>query len=335
MSSIRYEVGTLVALFKAVLTSLVLPAILLAACARQDGEKITVGGGPNVSMLVMIAQRNGYFADEHIKVDYKPLQTSKIAFDAVSAGQIDLGIVTDANIALLGYSGLGTVRILGSIMTKIDDAVLARSDHGITVPADLKGRRIGYTPASSGEVFLDFFMLRNHIAPADVHIVPMTAPTMSAALNHGDVDAVSVWQPFRYNIAKSLGTKGIEFENGGIYRAKILTICTTATAQSRSDQLKRFFRAVARAAQFAREHKAEAIALVEPDVGIDPTTLAATWDEYAFTVGDTANLAGNLRDIASALATTEPSLQSKPLPDYASYFNLAAQNEALRGIVSK
>src|ERR1700728_4125843 len=100
------------------LTASVLVAVVLGGCSSsREGlaKTFVIGGGPNVSMSVIIAQKRGYFAGENLKVDFEPLQTSKIAFDAVAAGQIDLGVVTDANIALLGFSGLGQVRVIGSI----------------------------------------------------------------------------------------------------------------------------------------------------------------------------------------------------------------------------
>ena len=50
---------------------------------------------------------------------------------AVTANQIDVAIVTDANIALIGYVGYGDARIIGSIRTNTDDAIVARRDAGI------------------------------------------------------------------------------------------------------------------------------------------------------------------------------------------------------------
>jgi ABC-type nitrate/sulfonate/bicarbonate transport system substrate-binding protein len=238
--------------------------------------------------------------------------------------------VTDANIALIGRAGLGPVRVIGSIMEKEDDGIIGRRDAGIAQAKDVAGKRIGYTPAGTSEVFLDLFLQHTGIKPGGVTLVPLTAPAMSAAMNHGNVDAVSVWQPFRLNIGKALGANGIEFDDdNSIYKAHILLIADHATIQARGNDLKLMFVALAKAAQFAQANPAASRALVSPELGIDPAALVATWKDYKFEVGDTDTLAGDLGRIDAAVAPSDSDRPGTSAPDYAALFDFSAQTQAL------
>ena len=308
----------------ALLTSFSVTAAI-SACSHANA--FVIGGGPNVSMLIILAQLKKLFEQRQLNVEYRPLQTSKIAFDAVAARQIDVGIVTDANMALIGYSGFGNVRIIGSIMTKTDDAIIARRDAAIRSPLDLRGKRVAYTPATSGEVFLGLFLAHYGIDPREITLTTMTAPAMPIALQHGDVDAVSVWQPFRYNIASLLGENGIQFQNEGIYPAKILLIATEETISGRQNELEKLFTAIEEASRYVKANKAQAITLLSPEVGIDASTLAAAWHEYEFKVGDTDSLTDDLGKISRAFRVTDPGFKTDSVPDYGANISLGIQQK--------
>jgi len=76
---------------------------------------------------------------------------------------------------------------------------------------------------------------------SDVNIVPMSPAAALVALQHEDVDAVSIWQPFRYNFAIALGDNGIQFQNEGIYPARIYLIATKDTVSNRAEDLRALF----------------------------------------------------------------------------------------------
>ncbi len=312
------------------LVALALGMGVLAAWRPAPAAPLQIGGPPNISLLLIIAAKQGFFAHEGLDVRFRTLQGGKVSFDAVSAGQVDVCAVTDANIALIGRSGLGPVHVIGSIMDKEDDGIIGRQNAGIAQASDLAGKRIGYTPAGTSEVFLDLFLQHAGIKPGAVTFVPLTAPAMSAAMNHGNVDAVSVWQPFRLNIGKALGSNGIEFEDDdAIYKAHILLIADRATIQARAGDLKLMFIALAKAAQFAQANPAASRALVSPELGIDPAALVATWNDYKFTVGKTDMLAGDLGRIDAAVAATQPDRSGTSATDYAALFDFSAEQQAL------
>ncbi len=310
------------------LLAALLAITLRGAPALAAPPLLRIGGPPNISLLLIIATKQGFFARAGLNAQFRTLQGGKVSFDAVTAGQVDICAVTDANIALIGRRGLGTTRVIGSIMTKLDDGVVARRDAGITQPKDLEGKRIGYTPAGTSEVFLDLLLHHAGVNTATITFKPLTAPAMAAALQYRGVDAVSVWQPFRLNIANRLGASAVQFDNDRVYPAHILLIATTSTISARADDVRRLFTALAHAASFARANPQAAQKLVAPELGIDSAALAASWHDYIFTVGDIKTLASDLAGIDEAVGASEPD-RGPATPDYTSLFDFTAQDQAL------
>ena len=293
----------------------------LTACQGGSRTKLNIGGGLNISMLAIVAEQEGFFKAQGVDAEFHTLQNGKVAFDAVAANQMDLGIVTDANIAALGHAGLGDVRVLGTITSKTDDALVARRDAHIATPADLNGKKIAYVPAGTSEVFLALFAKARGIDLQGDKPIVMTAQAMQAAITHRDVDAVSVWQPFRLNIMSALGANGIEFVNGGVYPAAILLIAKQQTLSARSGEVIKVLKALVAASQYIKTHREESITLLAKAIGVDRDSLDKSWAEYQFGVSADPALNSHLDDVAGAFAVIEPGFDKGGQPDFTPYLD--------------
>src|SRR5688572_1434323 len=65
-------------------------------------RSLRVGGPPNISMLVLLAHAWGSGAPQR-PFEFVPIQTGKLAMDAVLAGSIDVGVLVDSNIAFVKF----------------------------------------------------------------------------------------------------------------------------------------------------------------------------------------------------------------------------------------
>ena len=95
--------------------------------------------------LVPIAQANGYFADEGLGVTIQPHSAGKFALDAALGGQANLATVADIPIMFAAMNGRPVVIVATISMAEKDQGIIGRKDHGVSAPADLKGKRIGVT----------------------------------------------------------------------------------------------------------------------------------------------------------------------------------------------
>ena len=251
--------------------------------AANQPVAVTIGGPPNVAFLAEIANARGFFRDEGIEATIRPIQTGKLTQDAVIAGQLDYGIVLDVNVAALGFRA-DEVVTLAVLMRKGDDGLVARRDRGINGPADLAGKTIGRLTGTTSHVYLDQLLEQAGVNPSGVTFRTMAPPAMQAALARGDIDAASLWEPFRLNAATALGRNALNIDGGALYNANVLLIRRRPAPAAASAQEVRVVRALARAAAFARANPAEAQAIVAPRLGLPVATTASIWRFYSFGV---------------------------------------------------
>jgi NitT/TauT family transport system substrate-binding protein len=145
--------------------------------------------------LVHVAQARGYFREEGLAVTLRPHRFGKAALTALLEGQGDLATSAETPVVFAELSGR-RLSVLASIgVSRKNMAVVTLTRAGISSPGDLKGKRIGVTRASSGEFFLDTFLLRHGLERQEVRFLDLRPEEMEEALASGRVDAAATWNP--------------------------------------------------------------------------------------------------------------------------------------------
>jgi len=297
------------------------PVEKVEATKPETLEKIKIGGPKNIAMLVIIADRKGFFSKAGANVDFEPVQTGKIAMDALISGDLDLGVLVDSNIAFIGYQKSADVQVIASISEKYDDAIIARKDKGITKPKDLVGKKVAYLPATTSHIYLARYLAEQQIDMNKLELRTMTPPAMQAAMLNGTVDAASVWQPFRYNVKKALGDKVVEFNSKDAYVAYALIAARAGTIEKHRDNIKKVINAVMLSEDWIKNNKDEGIAILAEELKMDKGVLASVWDEYKLTVRLDQGLLKLIEDEGKWISETQESFKGKPVPSYKAAVN--------------
>jgi len=87
--------------------------------------------------------------------------------------------------------------------------MVGRRSAGIHGIADLRGKRIAYTPATSSEYFLRVMLQSAGLALADIVPVKLEPEAMPAALAQGQADAMAMWEPHPQNAINLIGKDAI------------------------------------------------------------------------------------------------------------------------------
>ena len=201
----------------------ILTTILISGCTVDTVdtaplEKITITEGQQpIGALVYIAFENGYFTEQGLEVIFQNHFSGKSGLNAVLEGKADIANVANTPIGFNVLKG-NDVSIISTIGTSTKAiAVLALKDKGISVPSDLKNKKIGVTLGTNGEFFLNVFLTVHGLTINEVELVN-TAPTeMYNELLEGRVDAVSAWNPHIGTIQSGFGDKVITFFDEDIY----------------------------------------------------------------------------------------------------------------------
>ncbi|TDB87368.1 transporter substrate-binding domain-containing protein [Actinomadura sp. KC216] len=199
-------------------------ALTVAVSGCSDSGESSSGGGSlemdtmTVAALpladnvaVYIAQKEGLFEDEGLKVQIKPVQQSTQAIPALVKG--DVNVIAGANyVSFLQANDKGTVKLSvlaeGASLTSHFMDVLVMPDSEIKTPRDLEGKKVAVNLLNNVQTLtLNAILKANNVNAAEVEYVQVPFPQMAAALERGQVDAIHAVEPFTTDIQKRLGAR--------------------------------------------------------------------------------------------------------------------------------
>ncbi|WP_166664705.1 ABC transporter substrate-binding protein [Candidatus Thiosymbion oneisti] len=308
---------------RAILTALLVAGIIagLIGCSSENGapsdsQAIKWGGPKNIAMLPIIAQNKRLFEKHQLQAGFSYLQTGKMTLDAVMRGEIDFGVIVEATLAVAAFQPDLGIKVIAINQEKLDDAIVARRDSNINVAADMRGKLLGVTHGTSAQMYAFKFLKVNGIDPARVNIVDLSPPAIVAALNNGDIDAGSVWQPYRHKLNQQLGDNAVNFTNGGIYRGYAIIAVKEGFLTENPDQVNRFLSALKEAERYIRENRQESVGIIAKAMDIDAKLLDSLWGEYKVELSMTPELVSAMRDEGNWIIDNSDEFKSKSLPDY-------------------
>ncbi|MFD0692344.1 ABC transporter substrate-binding protein [Actinomadura fibrosa] len=206
----------------ALLGAFLLVASATAACGDSDSSSgggkglekktLTVASLPLVDGAALhIAQKQGLFAKEGLKVNISPVQQSTQALPALASGKVD--VIAGANyVSFLQAQDKGTLKLSivaeGATLTSNMMNVLVKPDSKIKTAKDLEGKKVAVNILNNIQsLTLNAILKANNVNASKVQYVAIPFPQMAAALDKGQVDAVHIVEPFLSDTQKKLGAR--------------------------------------------------------------------------------------------------------------------------------
>ncbi len=191
-----------------------------------------------LSAFAYIARDEGLFEQAGLDVEFVEYESAQQAMDALLAGEVEAALAADTPIVSAAING-EPLRIITTVGTDANDIkVVARSDAGISAPADLRGKRVGTRKLTAAHFFLHVFLVKYGIRDADVDVRYDSFENVTAALVAGDLDAVAVREPFITQLRNALGDRFLLFEEEGLY-GKTMNLCVLADDQGPDAEVQR------------------------------------------------------------------------------------------------
>jgi NitT/TauT family transport system substrate-binding protein len=232
-------------------------ALLVPRAAGADDALTLVSGSFPAAfyeVLTDVAQRAGFFRDEHLVVTEQFAGSSALAVQAVGSGKGDIAAVGTEPV-IIGYSkGVrmvaffsGTPHLLQVI------GVLAGSP--IRTLADLRGKTLGVlTLGQAGEVYTRVMLAGAGLAPGSYSFAPIgNGPQAIQALTSGRVDAAAFPLPElrRYEVTAHIAFRYF-YEPVLKDVSDVAYVAAPGTIRDKGDALARFCRAMVKASIFVR-----------------------------------------------------------------------------------
>ena len=308
-------------------------AVTLTACDRtpplaketagsEARQKITVAFTTQPqSTLIHIALNKGYFMNGGL--DVQPLMHSfgKAALQSVLDGKAEFATVAETPVMFSVLKGDRIFVIANIESSTMNNAVLARPDAGIVKAADVKGKRIGFTPGTTSDFFLDSFLTAQGLTRKEITPVPLTPDEMQDALLAKKVDAVSTWNYPLTRIRHQLGAQALVFYDRQIYTETFNIAATQDFVRQNPQAVSRLLRALIQAEDFVTSHPEEAQDIVAAAMKVDKELVKEVWDAFSYQVRLDQNLLITLED-ETRWAMKNKLTDETVMPNYSDYIHL-------------
>ncbi|MDU9004507.1 ABC transporter substrate-binding protein [Sedimentitalea todarodis] len=205
---------------------------------------------------VIIAQERGYFAEQDLSVEIIAPADPSAPPKMVAAGQADLAISYQPQLHLQIHEEM-PLRRVGTLIATPLSCLLVLADGPIITPADLSGRKIGFSVGGVEEAVLGQVLKTHGVSLDEVELINVNW-SMSPSLMSGQVDAViGAYRNFELNQMEIEGMPGRCFyveEEGLPPYDELIYVANTDTMDV--DMIRRFLAATEKATQYIINHPA-------------------------------------------------------------------------------
>ncbi|WP_367155386.1 ABC transporter substrate-binding protein [Methylomonas sp. HYX-M1] len=264
---------------------------LLAACRESPPQnpglirKITVAfTNQPESALMHVALAQGFFTEEGLEVLPQLHSFGKTALQAVLENKADFATVAETPLMFSILRGERVAVIANIVTSSSNHAVAARRDAGIAELSDLKGKRVGYTPGTTSEFFLDSILTASGLTRPEIEAVAIHPQDMLQSIELRQVDAVCTWNYPLTQIQRQLGSDVTVFYDRDIYTETFNIAAQQAFIEKNADTIKRFLRALLKAETFVAEKPDAAQAIMASATGLALSLIKNVWADFNYAV---------------------------------------------------
>jgi len=261
-----------------------------------------------LAALAILADKSGAWTKAGLRVEIISFPTGKAALDAVIGGGADFATAAETPIMRAGLAGY-PLAVLATIATSPDDCQVSyRRDHGISTPADLKGKKVATAIGTSAEYFMDAFLRHHGLKREELTVVSMRPPEMVNALANGDISAFFIWEPYPLKARQILKEKAGVFKTNGIYRETFQIVTRQDYAKQNEEKSKHLLQGLLAAEHLARTVPQDAANKVAEFTQLAPQEVSEIWKNFNFTVMLDAEFVELLEKQAAWARAIEPNL---------------------------
>lgn len=247
--------------------------------------------------LNYIAIDQGFFRKQGLEVEGRMFSSGREALQMLLAGQAQLQAVSETPVVHAIVQGNRIVTV-ATTSRHHETRVLARTDHGIAKPGDLRGKKVATMPGTNADYFMYRFFESQKIPLSEVRITNMAPPDMIVQLAAGDIDAYFAWEPHITLGERPLAGKFVEFPPGPLYYGRHTVNMDPDFASAHPNTVRAVLRALLEAEAYVHAHPAESAALVAKRLHMEPAVVAKLMSEIDYRV----ELDGDLLPLMTSIA---------------------------------
>lgn len=222
-------------------------------------------------------------AAQGITVKWTEFPAGPQLLEGLNVGSIDFGTVGEAPPVFAQAAGAALVYVGNEPPSPTSEAILVPKDSPIKSVADLKGKKVALNKGSNVHYLLVRQLERAGVPYADVNVAYLTPADARAAFVRGSVDAWVIWDPFQAAAEKQLGARVLA-DGTGVVKNYQFFLAARAYEKAHPEVIQTVLDEIRKGDLWARDHRAEAVALLQPVLGLDKVVVELAAERLAYGV---------------------------------------------------
>ncbi|MFZ4285851.1 aliphatic sulfonate ABC transporter substrate-binding protein [Variovorax sp. HJSM1_2] len=260
-------------------------------------------------------------AEKDIKVEWNEFLGGSQLAEALAANAIDFGHASDGIGVFQQASGKGLVYLAAESPYPGGVGFLVPKDSSIKTVRDLKGKRVVTGRGYNTQYVLIKALQSVGLTYEDIEpVYILTASDTVAAYQSGSVAAIGLWDPFLAGAQIATDSR-LLFDGTGLSGNRTYHFAQPGYARANQDTLKTVFAELKKANQWAQDNPKEVVALLSPQLKVEPKVLALATERRQYgVVSPTADIAAEQQGLADVFAQLK--LIPKPIQVKDAFLNL-------------
>lgn len=262
-------------------------AIALCTCAGYGSiasasePRIAVSRSP-LSLPFFVAKEKNLFAKHKVEPVLVQCLGGNLCMKELVEGRVDMATASELPFMFATFQRKPVFLVATFVTNKDDMKFVVRKSAIQGGIKSLQGKRIGYVEKASSHYFMDLVLLYHGVDPQTTTPVPMRGEELAAALAKGEVDAISVWEPWGHVALKLGGAEVAVVDTPRLYSQTFNLMVANAYRQTHARQLGAVLAALNEAVQFIKANPQQAKSILARDAGVDPAIVEVLWPTYRF-----------------------------------------------------
>jgi len=258
------------------------------------------------------------FREQGLDVSLTLNPDGKTSFEQLLNGKLDIAAVMTTPVVYKSFER-NDFYILGKIdHFQKNDRLVARRDSGINSVEDLKGKRVAVLLGSSGQFYMDSWLLYNGLNSEDMDIVDMNAPDSLEAIKEGRIDAMFSWFPFTAEAELALGENAVTFPSNDIVPTSWVIVAGKKYATENEDIIEAFLRTIITAEEFIKKEPEQAIHFHSEINGVSESLIKRIFNNMNFGLTLDQNLLLDMEEQARWVIRNGY-VEEAPIPNYLNF----------------
>ncbi|MEZ9233135.1 ABC transporter substrate-binding protein [Vibrio amylolyticus] len=297
---------------------------------RQSVVKIAVSQTP-LSSPFIVAKHLGLFKKAEINVELVPCKGGVACARSLFNNEVSYATSSESVVMFESFKHDDISLVSCFVESGNNIKLLALASSQFKSIDQLMGKKIGIVKASASEFYFDSLLIANNLKSMPVERVYIAPDKLNQALISGEVNAISVWEPYGYQLSSTVGDV-IDLSLEGIYHLTFNLVTRKSSDSAHLENSVAILMALEESIQWMKANPKSAQKIVADALDLPQSQLDWSWQDYAFRLSIGNALLSNLQ--LQARWALDSNLVEGGMPNYRSILDSQALEYVQRNPLS-